>query len=362
MSGVKGAFVSVVNSTTTQLAADGVFNSGTDNYEEVTGYSSITVNVIADQNSAADGLVIYQSSDKTNEDISDSFSYLAASGAVVYTVPVYARYAKVQYTNGGTLQGAGDTFRLQTIYHNARQAGKITAGSTNTVLYDTGGTAIGVTGGSLETTLTDSSGNAIGVTGGSLETTLTDSSGTAIGVAGGSLETTLTDSSGNAIATTAAGDGLVVGIIDDGGEAVSATNNALHVALHAADGTAITETGGALNISSSSRAIYRDIDLDETGILLHAGTSTLYDVVASNEHATLTRYLKIYDHVDAPDAGDNNDLIATIPLYPQTTVHMPFVHTCDDGLGVRATSDIGDTSTGAPGPNEVIVNIQYIAG
>ena len=120
MSSIRGGLVSAdgKNSTTTVLAADATFNSSVANYENVAGFSSITVNVTSDVDSAANGVIIYQSSDGANEDFSSTFTY-TGGGADVYSIPVYAQYAKVEYVNGGSSQ---TQFRLQTIYHDNRQA------------------------------------------------------------------------------------------------------------------------------------------------------------------------------------------------------------------------------------------------
>ena len=121
MSSIRGGLVSAdgKNSTTTALGAGATFNSSAANYENVAGFSSITVNVTSDVDSAANGVIIYQSSDGVNEDNSSTFTYTGGGGADVYSIPVYAQYAKVEYVNGGSLQ---TQFRLQTIYHDNRQA------------------------------------------------------------------------------------------------------------------------------------------------------------------------------------------------------------------------------------------------
>lgn len=103
-------FVSTVNSTSVTLGANGVF-TGTS--EEVKDFGSITVSIFSDQASAGDGLSLQQSSNGTNWDITDTYT-IAASTGKTFSVQPAARFFRVVYTNGSTIQGS---FRLQTVYH-----------------------------------------------------------------------------------------------------------------------------------------------------------------------------------------------------------------------------------------------------
>jgi hypothetical protein len=103
--------ISTNNSSTTPLGIDAAFTGTAD---DVKDYSSVTVNVFADQASATDGLAIQWSSNGTNWDIaSEAFTVTASTGRSFRFSPL-ARYLRIIYTNGGTGQGA---FRLQTILH-----------------------------------------------------------------------------------------------------------------------------------------------------------------------------------------------------------------------------------------------------
>lgn len=102
--------VSTANSTTATLGSGAVF-TGTS--EEVKDFGSIVINVFADQVSATDGLSIQQSSNGTNWDITDTYTVPASTGKTFQVQPA-ARFFRVVYTNGATIQGV---FRLQTIYH-----------------------------------------------------------------------------------------------------------------------------------------------------------------------------------------------------------------------------------------------------
>lgn len=102
--------LSPTNSTSANLGSAGVF-TGTS--VDVLGYSSITVSVFANQISAVDGLQVQQSSDNVNWDFTDVFSIPISTGKT-FSIPIQARYARVIYTNGATIQ---TVFRLQTILH-----------------------------------------------------------------------------------------------------------------------------------------------------------------------------------------------------------------------------------------------------
>jgi hypothetical protein len=108
--------VSTANSSAVVLAANGVF-TGTS--EDVSAYATIAVTVFADVASATDGLSLQQSSNGTNWDNTDGYTIPAGTGKT-FSFPVEARYFRVVYTNGATLQAA---FRLQTLYHTSAKKG-----------------------------------------------------------------------------------------------------------------------------------------------------------------------------------------------------------------------------------------------
>lgn len=107
--------ISVANSTSTVLAANATF---TGTAEDVSDYASITVQIFTDQASAASGFKPQYSADGTNWDDGDSYtlSIMTAGNGKYFSFPPQARYFRMVYTNGTTLQG---TFRLQTIFRRA---------------------------------------------------------------------------------------------------------------------------------------------------------------------------------------------------------------------------------------------------
>lgn len=106
--------ISVGNSTTATLSSNSTF---TGFYEDVSDYSSITINIFSNVASASNGLILQFSSDGTNLD--NSIYYTSDLGGECFVHPCIAKFFRVVYTNGVSSQG---TFRLQTIYHYYKSA------------------------------------------------------------------------------------------------------------------------------------------------------------------------------------------------------------------------------------------------
>lgn len=107
--------VSVANSTYTPLAANATF---TGTAEDVSDYASITVQIFTDQASATSGFKSQYSGDGTNWDDGDSYSIAAtpAGNGKFFSFPPQAKFFRMVYINGATLQGA---FRMQTVFRRA---------------------------------------------------------------------------------------------------------------------------------------------------------------------------------------------------------------------------------------------------
>lgn len=105
---VTPAHISTANSTSTPLAGGSTF---TGTAEEVVNFGVIQVIVSASHASATDGFKIEYSTDGTNWDNGDNYT-IGAGDSKVYSFQPAARYFRIVYTNGATLQ---TYFRLQTI-------------------------------------------------------------------------------------------------------------------------------------------------------------------------------------------------------------------------------------------------------
>jgi hypothetical protein len=89
------------NSTTTPLGISGVFTgTGADLLES----ASVSVILHASHDSATDGMQFQFSSDNTNWDITQNFTYIAANGGRQFQFGIQAQYFRVVFTNGTTAQ------------------------------------------------------------------------------------------------------------------------------------------------------------------------------------------------------------------------------------------------------------------
>lgn len=112
------AVISTVNSTTTNLVANGTFTGG---WEDITVYSSTVTTVATDQDSAIDGLSLQFGSVAALERSKDTD--VLANVSSVHTLAGVNKFFRVVYTNGPIAQ---TSFSIQTKFSIAQQAGLIT--------------------------------------------------------------------------------------------------------------------------------------------------------------------------------------------------------------------------------------------
>jgi len=105
------------NTTTTPLGSNATFTGA---WQDCLNYQEVNVSIIADQDSAVNGLVFQWSADGVNIGDTDSYSYYTASGGTNYTPNPSFRYIRMVYTNGSVAQGS---FSLQTILRRAATGG-----------------------------------------------------------------------------------------------------------------------------------------------------------------------------------------------------------------------------------------------
>lgn len=103
--------VSPGNSSTVVLGAGATFTGA---WEDVGGYTNISITIRSDQNSAVNGLLMEYSIDGVSVDSSDVYSIIGSSIGNQYTVGVAAKYFRIRYVNGSAPQ---TVFRLQTVFH-----------------------------------------------------------------------------------------------------------------------------------------------------------------------------------------------------------------------------------------------------
>jgi hypothetical protein len=109
------ALIDTGNSTTSTLTSGSTFTgTGVDTLK----FNSVTAIIHASHDSAINGMLFEFSSDNTNWDESNTFTYTAGNGARTFQFPANAQFFRFKYTNGGTGQ---TTFRAQIILHHAAQ-------------------------------------------------------------------------------------------------------------------------------------------------------------------------------------------------------------------------------------------------
>jgi hypothetical protein len=116
--------------------------------------------------------------------------------------------------------------------------------------------------------------------------------------------------------------------------------------------------------SAGGCSIFRSIDLDEGTLeIVKNAAGCLYGIWATNL-ATTTRFIKIYDAASGT-AGTGTPVI-TIPIPGNASDDIGAVYTAGGmgitfatGICIGATTGIADADTGAPGTNDVVVNVFY---
>jgi len=118
---------------------------------------------------------------------------------------------------------------------------------------------------------------------------------------------------------------------------------------------------GQKNVNTANGlSVFRSLDLDETEEDVKTSEGVLYGYYFYNANAAL-RYLKFYNATAANVTVGTTTPVMTLPLPPTTAGHVTF----DDGVRfstaicVAATTGLADADTGAPGANEVILNLFY---
>lgn len=127
----------------------------------------------------------------------------------------------------------------------------------------------------------------------------------------------------------------------------------------------LTISALAVNPSTSGGlSIFRSLDLDETEEEVKATAGQVYGMWVSNL-ATTTRFLKFYNATAASVTVGTTTPVITWPIPGNSTDDISAVFSgtmgiaFDTAITVAATTGFADADTGAPGANEVIVNIFY---
>lgn len=127
---------------------------------------------------------------------------------------------------------------------------------------------------------------------------------------------------------------------------------------------AITGNVGILPLTTGGNSIYRNLDLDETGVSVKASAGQLYGYFICNR-SLAERFVKLYNKASAATVGTDTPVI-TIPL-SAGAADKPFCANVGwdtgvafaTGIAAGATTGLADANTGAPAANDVVVNLFY---
>lgn len=385
--------VSTANSTTANLAGAAVF-TGTS--EEVTDYALIQVSVFSSHASATDGLSLQQSSNGTNWDITDTFTIAATTPKVISLQPA-AQYFRLVYTNGGTLT---TSLRIQVIFKpfaskgSSQRPGDATSNENDFemvsgFLHGFNGTTwdrLRTTGtGLLNVVLTASTATQEIVGDAATDAAV---SGNPVYIAGRGNSGTPTAMSANNDVTplwlTLNGAAVVAGDIVDDAAFTPGTSRVQAVGYTADEAsTDSVDEGdiGAARMTLDRKQIvtpyahagagghtpYKNLDVDESEDEVKGSGGKVFWLHAINL-ANAKRYLKIYNNTAAGTTVGTTvpDLTFPLPTMGDTNGAGFTIHFGDHGIAlgtgitIAATTGFADNDTGAPGANEVIVNLGYL--
>lgn len=163
------------------------------------------------------------------------------------------------------------------------------------------------------------------------------------------LSTTGGGTEATALRVTVASDSTGVLSVDDNGSSLTV------------DGTVAT----TFAIPTTGLTIFRSIDLDESEEEVKATAGAVYGMWFSNL-ATSTRFLKFYNATAANVTVGTTTPVLTIALPGNASDDISGVFGSTHGIAfgtaitVAATTGVADNDTGAPGANEVLLNLFYV--
>jgi len=99
------------------------------------------------------------------------------------------------------------------------------------------------------------------------------------------------------------------------------------------------------NIRSSVSQFKLNSAASTNATLIKAGTGQIYSIAVSGHHATLARYLKVYDNAVAPTVGTTIPIL-TVGAPPLTTTTNTAVHLNFGTFGISYTNGLAIAITG----------------
>jgi hypothetical protein len=166
------------------------------------------------------------------------------------------------------------------------------------------------------------------------------------------------------IASIAAGDNNIGNV--DIASIAAGDNNIGNVDIASAIPAGTNSVGGVFirPETSNGLSVFRSIDIDETEEEVKDGAGQVYGWYLANL-ATSTRFIKLYNTNASLCSVGVTTPVLTIPLPGNSSDDVAanalsgLGITFNTGICVAATTGVADNDTGAPGANEVVVNIFF---
>ena len=147
--------------------------------------------------------------------------------------------------------------------------------------------------------------------------------------------------------------GKLVNVIQDGGGSITVDGPLTNAQLSAA----IVNTN-IKPITNPSMFQYRNIDLDETGVVVKNVAGGLYGFLVINSGGN-ARFVKFYNKATAPTNADTPLLTVPVQAVDYVVFAPPWGIPFTAGIGLRATTGVADNDVGAPGANDVVIHVFY---
>jgi hypothetical protein len=151
-----------------------------------------------------------------------------------------------------------------------------------------------------------------------------------------------------------------------GGDIPTLTTGKLYIprintnAVTMVDGSGYTQPVASRPETTGGLTIFRSIDLDETEEDVKVTAGQLYGWYIFNG-ATATRYVKLYNATAANVTVGTTTPVITIPVPAGSAANVvnPMGIAFSTAICAAATTGVADNDTGAPGANEIIINLFY---
>lgn len=105
-------------------------------------------------------------------------------------------------------------------------------------------------------------------------------------------------------------------------------------------------------------AVYRNLGLGVTGEVAKASPGRLYGWHVANGGAAKA-FVKVYDKATAPTETDTPILTLEIAAGGVVSLAVPPGISFVNGISARGTTGVADNDTGAPGTNDLVVNLLF---